>query len=86
MPPLEDARELVGGLFEDLAPKISTEDAKKIRELVRNAGDPRRPPADAARGRERRPDRDRDPRRRSRRSTRSSARRPARRRARSRST
>ena len=37
MPPLADARELVGGMFADLAPKVSTEDAKKIRELVRNS-------------------------------------------------
>jgi DNA-directed RNA polymerase subunit beta' len=37
MPPLADARELVGGMFADLAPKISTEDSKKIRELVRNS-------------------------------------------------
>src|SRR5207302_10667431 len=30
-------RELVGGMFAELAPKVSTEDAKKIRELVRNS-------------------------------------------------
>ena len=30
-------RELVGGMFADLAPKVSTEDSKKIRELVRNS-------------------------------------------------
>src|SRR2546426_3217017 len=32
-----EARSLVGGLFVEIAPKISTEDSKKIRELVRNA-------------------------------------------------
>jgi DNA-directed RNA polymerase subunit beta' len=37
LPPLEEARELVGGLFLEVAPKITTEDSKKIRELVRNA-------------------------------------------------
>src|SRR4029077_5526096 len=37
MPPIADVRELVGGMFADLAPKISTEDSKKIRELVRNS-------------------------------------------------
>jgi DNA-directed RNA polymerase subunit beta' len=37
LPALEDARSLVGGLFVELVPQISTEDAKKIRELVRNA-------------------------------------------------
>ena len=37
LPPLEDARALVGGLFVELVPKITTEDSKKIRELVRNA-------------------------------------------------
>ena len=31
-----DARDLVGGMFAELAPKVSTEDSKKIRELVRN--------------------------------------------------
>jgi DNA-directed RNA polymerase subunit beta' len=36
LPPLEDARTLVGGLFLELVPKITTEDSKKIRELVRN--------------------------------------------------
>ena len=35
--PLEEARKLVGGLFLELVPQITTEDAKKIRELVRNA-------------------------------------------------
>ncbi len=35
-PPLEQARELVGGLFVEVAPQITTEDSKKIRELVRN--------------------------------------------------
>ena len=37
LPVLEDARKLVGGLFLELVPQITTEDAKKIRELVRNA-------------------------------------------------
>ncbi len=36
MPTLEDARDLVGGLFKEIVPKMSTEDAKKIRELVRS--------------------------------------------------
>jgi DNA-directed RNA polymerase subunit beta' len=37
LPTLEDVRTLVGGLFVELVPKITTEDSKKIRELVRNA-------------------------------------------------
>ncbi len=37
LPTLEDARGLVGGLFVELVPQITTEDSKKIRELVRNA-------------------------------------------------
>src|SRR5207302_10021342 len=36
-PPLEEARKLVNGLFVEVANKITTEDSKKIRELVRNA-------------------------------------------------
>src|SRR5918995_706025 len=36
LPSLEDARELVGGLFLEVAKEITTEDSKKIRELVRN--------------------------------------------------
>jgi DNA-directed RNA polymerase subunit beta' len=36
MPPLDEARELVGGMFKEVAPQITTEDSKKIRELVRN--------------------------------------------------
>ncbi len=36
LPPLEEARELVGGLFVEIAPKMTTEDSKKIRELVRS--------------------------------------------------
>ena len=36
LPTLEDARGLVGGLFVEIAPKLSTEDSKKIRELVRS--------------------------------------------------
>ena len=35
LPTLEDVRGLVGGLFKETAPKVTTEDAKKIRELVR---------------------------------------------------
>src|SRR5437879_4653549 len=37
VPTLEEVRELVGGMFLEVAPKITTEDSKKIRELVRNA-------------------------------------------------
>jgi DNA-directed RNA polymerase subunit beta' len=37
LPTLEDVRSLVSGLFVELVPKITTEDSKKIRELVRNA-------------------------------------------------
>jgi DNA-directed RNA polymerase subunit beta' len=37
LPALDDARGLVGGLFVELVPQITTEDSKKIRELVRNA-------------------------------------------------
>jgi DNA-directed RNA polymerase subunit beta' len=37
MPPLEEARELAGKMFPDLVGQITTEDSKKIRELVRNA-------------------------------------------------
>jgi DNA-directed RNA polymerase subunit beta' len=36
LPPLEEARDLVGGMFKNLAAQITTEDSKKIRELVRN--------------------------------------------------
>ncbi|MFN2467872.1 MAG: DNA-directed RNA polymerase subunit beta' [Gaiellaceae bacterium] len=36
-PPLEEARKLVSGMFVDIAKQITTEDSKKIRELVRNA-------------------------------------------------
>jgi DNA-directed RNA polymerase subunit beta' len=36
LPTLEEARELVGGLFLEVAKDITTEDSKKIRELVRN--------------------------------------------------
>jgi DNA-directed RNA polymerase subunit beta' len=35
--PLDEARKLVGGLFVDVAKQITTEDSKKIRELVRSA-------------------------------------------------
>jgi DNA-directed RNA polymerase subunit beta' len=37
LPTLEETRALVSGLFVEVAPKITTEDSKKIRELVRNA-------------------------------------------------
>jgi DNA-directed RNA polymerase subunit beta' len=37
LPSLEDARALVGGLFVELVAQVTTEDSKKIRELVRNA-------------------------------------------------
>jgi len=37
LPTLEDARKLVSGLLVELVPQITTEDSKKIRELVRNA-------------------------------------------------
>jgi DNA-directed RNA polymerase subunit beta' len=37
MPTLEEARTLAGGMFSDLVGQITTEDSKKIRELVRNA-------------------------------------------------
>ena len=37
LPTLEEARTLVSGLFVELVNQITTEDAKKIRELVRNA-------------------------------------------------
>ena len=37
LPTLDEARKLVGGMFTDVAQKITTEDSKKIRELVRNS-------------------------------------------------
>jgi DNA-directed RNA polymerase subunit beta' len=37
LPTIEDARTLVAGVFKDLAKSLTTEDAKKIRELVRDA-------------------------------------------------
>jgi DNA-directed RNA polymerase subunit beta' len=37
LPTLADARELVSGIFAELVDKITTEDSKRIRELVRNA-------------------------------------------------
>src|SRR5207247_365414 len=37
VPTLEEVRELVGGMFLEVAPQITTEDSKKIRELVRNS-------------------------------------------------
>src|SRR5919205_1299417 len=37
LPTLEEARALVGGMFGDLSKTITTENSKKIRELVRNA-------------------------------------------------
>src|SRR5947208_11504947 len=36
LPPLDEARGLVSGIFTELATSISTEDSKKVRELVRN--------------------------------------------------
>ncbi len=86
LPTLEDARKLVNGLLVELVPQITTEDSKKIRELVRNAAirdDRKLAPREleqVAVGRRA------DPRRRSSRSRRTSRRRRARRRARSRST
>ena len=43
LPPLEEARKLVSGLFLDVAKQITTEDMKKIRELVRERGHPAGP-------------------------------------------
>jgi DNA-directed RNA polymerase subunit beta' len=37
VPPLEEVRELVGKMFIEVASQITTEDSKKIRELVRNS-------------------------------------------------
>jgi DNA-directed RNA polymerase subunit beta' len=37
LPTLEEARGLVGGIFSEVAQKITTEDSKKLRELVRQA-------------------------------------------------
>jgi DNA-directed RNA polymerase subunit beta' len=37
LPPLDEARQLVGGMLAGVAQKITTEDSKKIRELVRNS-------------------------------------------------
>jgi DNA-directed RNA polymerase subunit beta' len=37
VPTLEEARTLMSGLFVDIAGQVTTEDSKKIRELVRNA-------------------------------------------------
>jgi DNA-directed RNA polymerase subunit beta' len=37
VPPLEEVRDLVGKMFLEVAPQITTEDSKKIRELVRNS-------------------------------------------------
>src|SRR4051794_16419371 len=36
LPPLEEARDLAGGMFKELSGQITTEDSKKVRELVRN--------------------------------------------------
>jgi DNA-directed RNA polymerase subunit beta' len=36
LPTLEEAREAAGGIFKDVAKTVTTEDSKKIRELVRN--------------------------------------------------
>src|SRR5438067_14232 len=56
LPTLEDVRGLVGGLFVELVGQITTEDSKKIRELVRNSAirdDRRLAPRGRARGRRR---------------------------------
>jgi hypothetical protein len=37
VPPLDELRKLVGGMFVDVSQQITTEDSKKIRELVRNS-------------------------------------------------
>jgi DNA-directed RNA polymerase subunit beta' len=37
LPPLEQARSLVAGIFVEVAQKITTEDSKKVRELVRHS-------------------------------------------------
>jgi DNA-directed RNA polymerase subunit beta' len=37
LPPLEEARGLLGGMFADLAQRVTTEDRKKVQELVRDA-------------------------------------------------
>ncbi len=37
LPPLEDGRKLVGGMFVEVASQITTEDSKRIRELVRKS-------------------------------------------------
>jgi DNA-directed RNA polymerase subunit beta' len=37
LPPLDEARTLVGGLFVDVAKQVTTEDSKKVRELVRSS-------------------------------------------------
>ena len=37
LPPLDEARKLVGKIFVDVASKLTTEDSKKIRELVRKS-------------------------------------------------
>jgi DNA-directed RNA polymerase subunit beta' len=37
VPSLDEVRELVGKMFVEVAPQITTEDSKKIRELVRNS-------------------------------------------------
>ena len=73
-------------IFVELAQQITTEDSKKIRELVRRRRDPRRPQAHPARARARRDRRGADPRGARPAPRASSRRRPARRRARSRST
>ena len=61
LPPLEEARELVGGLFKEIVSKVTTEDAKKIRELVRNTAIRNDRQAPAARSRVGGPGRSRDP-------------------------
>ena len=85
LPTLEETRQLAGGIFPKLAKSLTTEDGKKIRELVRQTAtreDRKLPRARSSPSR-------RPPRRSTRLSTRfarSSRRRPDRRRARSRST
>jgi DNA-directed RNA polymerase subunit beta' len=37
LPPLEESRTLVSGLFVDVAKQVTTEDSKKVRELVRSS-------------------------------------------------
>ena len=86
LPPLEEARKLVGGLFVEVATEDHDRGLEEDPRARPQRRDPRRPQADPARARVGRRRRRCRSARRSRRSTRSSPRRPARRRARSRST